>query len=232
VLLLFTARNDVYNNARQVEGREENRRLREAIVSEGRAWTRAFRRDQAVGLLVPGSALNRLVAHRLTVRALRPRDPVPLPFLAFAPAQREAWAGAWHDTEVLIAALRREAAEQGAALLVASGSTPEGVLDPQRGAERLRASHPALAALEFDVDLPDRELDRICARLAIPYRALQPALRALEARDGPLHWRHDGHWNAAGNDAAARLLADFVLDRDGAGGAAVGGDAGTPGSAR
>jgi hypothetical protein len=100
---------------------------------------------------------------------------------------------------------------------VASGSTPEGVLAPEDGAARLRGAHPALAGLDFDVDLVDRELERRCRALGIPFRALQPALRALEATDGPLHWRHDGHWNEAGNDAAARLLADFVTSGVGLG---------------
>lgn len=210
VLLLFTARNDPFNNALELEGRDEDRRVRRAIMEQGRGWTRAFRGDEARGLWLEASALNRLVAHRLTVRALRPLDPVPLPFLAFSPQKAAMWSGAWDETGALLAALRERSFALGAGFGVASGSTPEGVLDPQDGAARLRGAHPALAGLDFDVDLVDRELERRCRALGIPFRALQPALRAREATDGPLHWRHDGHWNEAGNDAAARLLADFV----------------------
>ncbi|MEE2664949.1 MAG: hypothetical protein VX681_12600 [Myxococcota bacterium] len=211
VLLLFTARNDPFNNARDLEGRDEDRRTRQAMMRDGRSWSRSFRSEDARGLWLPASALNRLIAHRLTVRALLPRDPVPMPFLAFSPERAAMWAGPWRETEQLLRQLRRRATTLDAGFAVVSASTPEGVMEPARGAARFRAAHPALADLEFDVDLPDRELASICQRLGIAFRALQPELRALEREEGPLHWRHDGHWNAKGNDAAGHLLADFVI---------------------
>ncbi|MEE2663778.1 MAG: hypothetical protein VX681_06640 [Myxococcota bacterium] len=212
VLLLFSPRTDPYNNARELAGREENLRQIRELRRAPRGWSRSFTSEEAVGFWLPFSALNRLLAHRLTVRALRPADPVPLQFLAFSPERESMWTGSWRETEQLLLQLRREAGRAGAGFAVASGSTPEGVMEPAAGAARLRAAHPELGGIDFDVDLPDRRVASICAGNGVPFRALQPELRSLERTSGPLHWRYDAHWNVAGNDAAGRLLAEFVIE--------------------
>lgn len=211
VVLLFTARNDPLNNARDLPGHEENLRLRGQMLEEGRAWSRAFRADQAVGLWFPRSALNRLISHRMTVAQLRPMDPVPLQFLAFSPDRQPMWVATWKQTGLLLRQLRAASEALGATFEVMSASLPEGVLPVEEGADRLRSAHALFDGLRFDVDLPDRRLAQLCAELGIPFLALQPSLRVLEGPAGPLHWRYDGHWNRAGNDRAGELIATQII---------------------
>jgi hypothetical protein len=211
VVLLFTSRNDPLNNARDLPGLDENLRLRGEMLNEGRPWSRSFRYDQAAALWFPGSALNQLISHRLTVSRLRPLDPVPLQFLAFSPERQAMWDATWEETAELLRALRSVSEELGATFEVVSASSPEGVLPEDQGAERLRAAHPSFDSLSFDTDLPDRRLSQICAELEIPFFTLQPSLRVREVQVGPLHWRYDGHWNEVGNDEAAALIARRIV---------------------
>ncbi|MEZ4214851.1 MAG: SGNH/GDSL hydrolase family protein [Myxococcota bacterium] len=236
VLLLFTTRNDVYNDA---EGFDAKRAEQEALARaarEGLPIAELVPFESAIGLWVRGSALNQLVAHRLTLARIRRDAPPPVSFRAFAPAYADEWAPAWAATERLLVRIERRARALGAGFAVAAASTPEGVLDPAEGAARLAASHPDYAGVAFDVDLVDARLARLCAERGFAFAALQPALRALRRETGrELHWRYDGHWNAFGNDAAARLLAELAAERlgparaDAASGTAAGaapGDAG------
>ena len=39
----------------------------------------------------------------------------------------------------------------------------------------------------------------------VPFLALEPIFREETAAGRRLHWKYDGHWNAEGNDLAARL---------------------------
>lgn len=214
VLLLFTARNDVYNNAEDVEAKSQELEALGRAMREGGAIAELIPRERAIGLWFPSSLLNQLVSHRLTSARIRRSAPVPVSFRLFAPAHEREWLGAWERTSQLLERMRARARAIGADFAIASGSTPEGVLEPAAGAARLAASHPAYRDTVFDVDLVDAQLARVCAERAIPFAALQPALREIALRTGSeLHFRYDGHWNERGNEEAARLLADFAAAR-------------------
>jgi hypothetical protein len=211
VLLLFTARNDVYNNAIKLPEKIRAQRLLREARQAHTPLPYLIRAEDARGLVLKSSALNRLISHRLTLPKARAAVPLPAPFAAFDLSAQKRWNNAWSETEKLLLRLRSEAKAIGARFAVASTSTPEGVLAPAEGAARLRASHREFADTEFDTDLVDRRLAEICERNQISLTTMQPALRELQAETGePLHWPLDGHWNRAGNEAAAKLMADFA----------------------
>lgn len=211
VLLLFTSRNDVYNNAIRLPEKILNLRLLKEARKTHVPLPYLIRAEDAHGLVFKNLALNRLISHRLTLPEARAATPLPAMFAAFDVSAQKRWKSAWNETETLLLKLRSEARSMGARFAVASASTPEGVLAPEKGAARLQASHPDFANTEFDTDLVDHRLIEICERNQIELTTMQPALRALQAETGePLHWPLDGHWNRAGNDAAAKLLAEFA----------------------
>jgi len=176
-----------------------------------------FGAEDARYLVLPGSALNRLISHRITLaERKRSAHGVPINFLVFQSPPEPAVERGWQVVERALLETREEAARLGADYAVVSASTPFGVLG-KRGLARLRDSYPSMREGEWDLDLPDRRLEEIAASHGIPFLALQPLLRRETEAGGPsLHWRYDGHWNAAGNDRAGALIAEFVLDLDGA----------------
>ena len=50
----------------------------------------------------------------------------------------------------------------------------------------------------------------ICEELGVPFHQLEPELARRTAAGEVLHFPHDGHWNVAGNEAGAQLLAELV----------------------
>jgi hypothetical protein len=161
-------------------------------------------------LWIESSVLNQWISHRLTLRKHRSR--VPLSYQTYAVPLDDAWEKAWLEVERLLLETRRTARALGARYLVASASTPYGVLGSQAGLDRLRALYPSMANGEWDLDQPDRRMAALCAKHGIPYLALEPGFREETARGARLHWPHDGHWNVAGNDRAGARLAELVLE--------------------
>lgn len=163
-------------------------------------------------LLFEASALNRLLSFRLLGwMARRDLRTIPLDYLVYAVPEDPRWRAAWEKTEAVLLETRAVAAGLGARYAIASASTPHGVWGPKAGLERLQDAYPAMRALRWDLDHPDRRLGRFCAEHGIPFRALEPAFREAVRAGGRYHWRYDGHWNAAGNDLAGQLLAEWLL---------------------
>jgi hypothetical protein len=79
--------------------------------------------------------------------------------------------------------------------------------------ERTVAANPAMQALSWDLDAPNRRLTNFLAAQNIPYLDLLPVFRQAAARPNtpPLHWRHDQHWTVAGHRLAAEAMHDFLL---------------------
>jgi hypothetical protein len=202
VVTLFLPFNDFRNNSPELDeiGKREMRGD-ELPASE------------VPGLFLEWSVLNRLIAHRLAVaRARSPETEVPVDFFAYATESDPVWERAWDMTEALLLETRAAATELGAEYLIASASTPSGVLGAKEGLEFLLENYPAMRGRSWDLDLPDRRLAEFCAEKGIPFLAMEPTFRE-EMRAGQLlHWRYNGHWTAEGNDLAGRLLAKMILD--------------------
>jgi hypothetical protein len=208
VVTLFLPFNDVRNNHARLQ---ELALAQLATMSRFRPGWSSFARKDARFLLFEGSALNRLLSHRLTRAAARAGDELPIDYRVYASASDATWEEAWRRTEELLVATHTQSEALGARYAVVCASTPHGVLGPEAGLDLLREAYPVMAAEEFDLGLPAARLAALCEEHGIPFLDLEPLLARLHAREGTaLHWRHDGHWNAAGNDAAARELASFA----------------------
>jgi hypothetical protein len=161
-------------------------------------------------LWIESSVLNQWLSHRLTLRRHRAR--IPISYQTYAVPLDEAWEVAWKQVERSLLETRRSAESLGARYLVASTSTPFGVLGAEAGLERLRDLYPPMIDGDWDLDQPDRRMAALCARHGIPFVALEPGFREETARGARLHWPHDGHWNVEGNDRAGARLADWVIE--------------------
>jgi hypothetical protein len=209
VLCLFLPFNDVRNDAPELNARANAEMMELDRFRPG--WF-ALEAAEVPGLIAPWSALNRFVSQRLALRERRADGTIPLDYHVYATPVDAEWEAAWGSTEALLVRMRDRCRAGGARFGLASASTPHGVWGSAQGLERLQESFPAMRAHTWDLDLPDRRLAELAQRNGIPFVALEPAFRDATAGGARLHWRFDGHWNAAGHDLAGRLLADFVRE--------------------
>jgi len=136
---------------------------------------------------------------------------IPIDYLVYAVEADEEWKQAWLETEDLIVATRALSRALGAQYLLASASTPQGVLGAEAGLEKLLETYPAMQGRRWDLSLPDSRMAALAVRNGISFLALEPSFRDEQAAGRILHWPFDGHWNVEGNDLAGELLAAFVL---------------------
>ena len=119
--------------------------------------------------------------------------------------------GAWARTGLILDALRRETARQGAKLLV--------VHVPNRFEVRDRDWELTRRAYGMDDEGWDRrlvatKLAALAERIGVPLLDPTPALRAAEhgVLGGP-YYVYDPHWNALGHQVVARELERFLRER-------------------
>ena len=111
---------------------------------------------------------------------------------------------------MLLLATRDLTRHIGARYVIVSASTPHGVLGKQEGLGRLQKIYPGMRDRQWDLDGPNRRLAAFCQANDIPFLNLEPEFREQTEKGQRLHWKFDGHWNAAGNDLAGRLIAEFI----------------------
>lgn len=208
VLTLFLHLNDLVDDSPELRRARTAERFRR--VAQGTLMPDFLTRP-ARFIWVPGSELNRLISHRLAL-AFPPDAPedVPVEYGVYAVEPDDVWSAAWTLHESLLRETREVVRGLGAGYAVVSASTPHGVYGAAEGLERMRRAYPGMRGRAWDLDAPDRRMARFCAAEGIPFLALEPIFRKETATGAELHWKYDGHWNVAGNDLAARLMADFV----------------------
>ena len=97
-----------------------------------------------------------------------------------------------------------------------TGSTPLHLaFFPQRFQQSEREwaaqiSYYALNPERFDLELPNRQLAKICSQEKLNCLDLLPAFR--ERGQELLHYPYDMHWNDAGNQLAGDVIADYLLE--------------------
>lgn len=210
VVSLFVPFNDVRNNS---EALQEVGRLQSERMSRFRPGWTSMPASSAPGLLLESSALNRLLSYWLaTARARSDDAEIPVDYHVYAAEPDAEWERAWESTQALLLETRAFAKSLGAGYLLACASTPHGVLGAEEGLRFIQRSYPSMRGGAWDLDLPARRLALFCEENEIPFVDLEPDFRAETGRGSRLHWPYEGHWNVEGNDLAARLLADVILD--------------------
>ena len=117
----------------------------------------------------------------------------------------------WRLTGLILEAFKASAGEAGAELvLVYVPAIVQLEDDDWRGKRELLG-----ITGEFDMAKPNRELARLAAQHDIPLLDLSEGFER-EGGGQRLYFR-ESHWTPAGHALAARLVADFLLERRGAG---------------
>jgi lysophospholipase L1-like esterase len=226
VVLAVTTGNDISDNSRRLKRTDyvpyhvlQGERLvldtsfRESKGYRSRAvWTRRMLtvvRHSRVAQLVnrvrrTGRRTERQEANRVQGQELGMHDEVQLP-----PATPE-WLEAWRITAAVLRAMRDECRSHG---------TPFAIVTLTRGiqvspvrAEKLR--YLRTLGVE-DLYYPERRLAELGREEGIPVLNLAPAMAEQAERTGAyFHAHHDtlgsGHWNEAGHQAAADLIAPWL----------------------
>jgi hypothetical protein len=232
VLLAFYSGNDVRNNYRPLEQdpmrpyfvldrgalrlddsfrATEGYRLRRSLPA--RVLYAVWNRSRLLQLGKMGkSALDGYVgawkARRVTTQ---PIEELGLDNAVYQPPADPAWKAAWAATEAMLREMDAEARRHGARFAVASLSTPIQV-DPRIAKRQAFARELKVPDLFY----PDRRLAAFGRAQGIPFLPLAPPLADYAARTGrylhgfPNTKPGEGHWNAAGHQQAARLLAAWI----------------------
>ena len=207
VISLFLPFNDVSDNSEVLKAKAWDQLTRMNQVRPG--WVK-LPAQRAPLFIVPWSRLNQLISHRLGVVSVRREKQIPLDYFVYSVDYDYVWHRAWQDTEALLLATRDVSRRIGAKYVIVSASTPHGVLGRQKGLERLQKIYPGMRDRQWDLDGPNRRLAPFCEANDIAFLSLEPAFRVQTKKGRRLHWKFDGHWNAAGNDLAGRLIAEFI----------------------
>jgi hypothetical protein len=219
VVTLFLSFNDITDDTPRLRTRLiANDKL---IFRKRPGWS-GLHFDEAPGLVLESSELNRFLSYKLALLRFSGRrtfdgsgSGIPFDYLVYSEQYDDDWTAAWKLKEEIVRSTAEMVRASGAKYLMVSASTPHGVLGNEEGVAWLARSYPAMRGGSWDLDKPDRLLAGICERAQIPFLALEEPFRRATANGAQLHWKYDGHWNAAGNDFAAENMAAFIISKTG-----------------
>jgi hypothetical protein len=216
VVTLFLPLNDVRGNSQELTGEQRTqqaRSIRNSMALFRPGWP-LLSKDKAPIFWIEQSVLNQFVSFRLAkLRYRQKSQPIPLDYMVYRRKYESKWEDAWLQTEALLLKTRKASRKVGAhSYFLVSASTPQGVQGADEGLRILERSYPAMKNFAWDLDGPDRRLDRFGKKNKIPSLLLEKRFRRLTREQGAeLHWKIDGHWNSAGNDHAGKLIAEFII---------------------
>lgn len=184
----------------------------------GALWRHQEVRDLP-GILIPSSALNRLLSRawrtaELRREAKRSAVPfrVPVDFFVYADESLSFVEEGWRRTEDDLRAARESLARRGARFIVVSLTDVLRMAASDDEVRRnLERSYPDARYVTWRFDKPEIRLGRFLAGEGVPYLNLQDRFRE-QFRESrlPYHFPSDGHWNERGHAMAAEQLAPVV----------------------
>jgi lysophospholipase L1-like esterase len=141
-----------------------------------------------------------------------PPDYIPVAYGVYSQPPTAEWQDSFALTSALIEELRLATEATGAPLAVVTMTAPEQVY-PERW-QRKMVQNPAMQALSWDLEQPNRVAAQIAQQAGLPFLDLLPIFRqqALTSRQ-PLHLGHDGHWTPAGERLSGVTIADFLISQ-------------------
>lgn len=138
-------------------------------------------------------------------------DSIPTDFFVYAPHYDARWENAWAITRQLILELKRQVEAHHARFLVVVFS-PQFVHVREENWQEYLDAIPAMKALEWDIDKPDRLIVEFLTEQRIPFLQTIPYFQAEARRiSQPLYFPADGHLSPAGHWLAARLIAEALV---------------------
>jgi hypothetical protein len=161
------------------------------------------------------SALYRYISHlrwsRRNVVAARAREVggVQRRYLLYTQPTPEIWNDAWGRLQFIISTFEREARAGGSRFAVVS--VPAGQVADPRAWQSLLDEHPAMQALRWDVDAPERRLKQITADLQVPMLAPLDEFRRASSKE-PLFFGRVGHFTPSGHALLAELLERWLIE--------------------
>jgi hypothetical protein len=145
-------------------------------------------------------ALHRRLARLGLVPAAPPEEPRELwPYGPWHPAEVD---DMWNRTTAILAAFRREVESHGARLAVLYVPVRFEIDDGVWELTRKRYNW----GRRWDRSAVVERLAGVCRDLQVPLADPREELRRVEASGRATYYARDMHWNAAGNDVAARAL--------------------------
>jgi hypothetical protein len=117
---------------------------------------------------------------------------------------------AWSAFTYTVQTLARDVAGAGGRLVVAYIPSR---MELNESVWQLTEARYDLAGTGFQKTAVADRLRHITGRIGVPMIDLTPPLRAVEGFWTPTYFATDSHWNARGQDVAARTLADFLGER-------------------
>jgi lysophospholipase L1-like esterase len=227
VILAFLTTNDVMNNSHELGGQSpyftladgDGLDLKDFPLPAASQWTKQVR----------ASLGQQLHSYRFVSRTVREnspglvkllqatrvfaRDPggsssgsIPTDFFVYATEYDRQWSDAWEITRRLIVTLKREVESHGARFMVAVFSPQFVRVRPDNWEDWVRAN-PAMKAVSWDLEKPDRLIAELLSREAIPYvQTLDRFDESARASGKRYYFPSDGHFDADGHELAAELI--------------------------
>lgn len=220
VLLAFYPGNDIRNNSpvledafRPVYDEQGNLQRVEAIRASAPpprlAALRLFRQLASRQPTIANLMIGLGWLEPTTGRVHAEIEGVPVGYGMYRNPVSADWQDAWTRTEALLDRLRQRVESRGRKFAVVLVTARERIY-PDTWSE-VKAAHPAMAALEWDLDAPEKWMRGWCEDRKVACLTLTEAFEErATAASTLLHYRHDGHWTEDGHKLAAERTAEFV----------------------
>ena len=142
-----------------------------------------------------------------------PPEDLPGEFQAYKREQPEAIRDAWRVTEAILSELKREVEAARGHLAVFYVPTVAAIYPQAWEATKLQWG---LDDEHWDIGQVEPMLAKVCTRQRIDFihsfSRLRDAAQHPDARDEPIYYMQDGHWNAAGHAVVAEMLRYYLFD--------------------